>query len=108
MATCNLPNPLLWQSLTFGDRDAFTDFTGVLMLWHRELARVTKTVWYPLDDLRSNLTPLATMHDHEADALGIPRADDLVSYDLRDKDSFAGWAQTISLDLARLRTAAGL
>lgn len=104
----NLPSPLLFQSVPWGDSDAFLDFLGVEMQWHLALARATKTRLVTLDDLRHNLKPHAQMHDDLATALNLAKASDLVSADLTKREDFEGWMETNALDLDRLRKAANL
>lgn len=104
----NLMSPLMFQSVPFADPDAWDDFQGVHAAWHRELAKATGTLFIPMDDLRSNLLPHGMMHDAIADALGLTRAADLLSFDLADRDSYYGFQQTNGLDHIRFRIATGL
>jgi len=100
--------PALFQSVPFGDQDAFLDFLGYHQAWHQALASVTGTPILTLDDLRTQLLRHAELHQALAAALLIPAAGDLVSYDLRDRDSFNGFMATHALDHDRLRKAAGI
>ena len=109
MAVSNLMSPLLWQSTPYGDPDAWLDFLGVHWQWHVAISHVAKTRLVAIDDLRwGQLLRHAQMHQDEAKALGVSAAYDLVSADLRERDSYSGWMQTHSLDTDRLRQAAGL
>ena len=118
-----LMSPLLWQSIPFEDPDSWEDFLGQHQLWHEALARATGTAWQPLDlritggpmdaEARAKLTRAALaenqqMHHDVADALGVARSGDLVSYDLRDRDEFVGFGWVHSSDHERLRQVAGL
>lgn len=118
-----LISPLLWQLVPFADVDAWDDFLGQHEAWHQALARVTGTAWHPLDlriaggpetpEARQKLTRAALalnqqMHHDVADALGISRSGDLVSYDLTDRDRYTGFLWVHALDHERLRQAAGV
>jgi len=119
----NLIDPLLWQTIPFEDPDAWEDFLGMHQLWHETLAKATGTSWQPLDvravggpmtaEAKQKLTRAALMinqqmHYDVADALGISRAGDLVSYDLTNRDQYVGWGWVHSNDHERLRVAAGI
>lgn len=101
----NLMSPLLFQSVPFGDPDAWDDFHGVHEAWHRELAVLTGTFVVAMDDLRTNMTTHRMMHDALADALGLARASDLDNFDMNDRDSYYGFQQTNGLDHQRFRVA---
>jgi|SRR6185503_7714052 len=118
-----LQSPLLWQSIPFEDPDSWDDFLGQHQAWHETLARATGSSWQPLDlrmvggpaDAtsrvklqRAALSINQQMHHDVADALGIARSGDLVSYDLSDRDQFVGWGWVHALDHERLRQVAGL
>lgn len=103
----NLISPLLWASTPFGDPDAWDDFQGGHAAWHRELAALTGTFVIAIDDLRSNMTPHAQMHDAVAAALGLAPASDLDNFDMNDRDSYYGFQQTNGLDHQRFRVALG-
>jgi hypothetical protein len=104
----NLISPLLWQSVSFGDEDAYLDWLGQHGFWHDALAAVTATPRLNFDDLRLEMLRHANVHAAVAKALGVPVAPDLASYDLRDRESFVGFMQTHALDHQRLRVAAAI
>jgi hypothetical protein len=105
----NLISPLLWQSVPFKDNDAWLDFMGQHDRWHQAFAIKLKIAWFPMDDLREELSAHQRLHDATADSLGIPRAGDLTSYDLKnDRDSYTSWHFLHSNDHQRFRLAAGL
>lgn len=104
----HLISPLLWQSVPFRDPDAWLDFLGAHQTWHQVLAEQTQTAWQPMDDLRAQLEPHQQMHDALADAIGIPRAGDLQSFDLDDRDAYVGWQWIHALDHQRFRRALGI
>lgn len=108
MPPCNLLPPTLWQSVPFGDKDAFLDWNGHHMLWHQALAVVTGTEFLILDDLRSETLRHAEMHNRVDKALGIPISFDLVSFDLQDRASFESFMQSHGAEHQRQRLAAGL
>lgn len=108
MSTSNLMSPLLWQSVPFKDEDAFTDFLGQHNRWHALLSQLTNTRFVNTDDLREQLDNNARMHADVADALGIPRVDDLRSFDLTNEESFVSFLYLESRDLQRLRQSAGV
>ncbi len=102
-------SPLLWQSVPFRDNDAWLDFLGQHDRWHQAFGVQLKIPWVPLDDLREELSAHQRLHDATADALKIPRAGDLTSYDLKNnRDSYTSWHFLHSTDHQRLRLAAGL
>jgi hypothetical protein len=101
-------SPLLWQSVPFGDPDAYFDFLRSHESWHFELAKATKTRFQLLDDLRENLQPHQTMHDALALAFGITRVADLTSFDLSDEQSWLGWHTLNAQDHERFRIASGI
>jgi len=109
-------DPHSWAVLTFGDRDAFTDFLGTHALFHRALdvrVRQLGGVAYPSLPLGDGggdswMLALQQAHDGAASSLLIPASPDLASYDLSDPDQFATWTYLLALDDVRLRPAAGL
>lgn len=105
---CNLFPPLLFQSVPFGDKDAFLDWNGSHMLWHRVMARMTKTPFRLIDDLRMQLEPHAAMHEAVDKFLGIAAPYDLVSYSLTDRESYYGFMATHGLEHDRQRKALGI
>ena len=121
--TNNLIDPALWQTIPMEDVDAWEDFLGMHEQWHQALAEATGTFWQPLDlraqggaasqETKVKLSRAALMvnqqmHYDVADALGIGRDGDLVSYDLSNRDQYVGWLWVHSLSHSRLRIAAGL
>jgi hypothetical protein len=118
-----LISPLLWQTVPFADVDAWSDFLGQHALWHEALGKATGTAYHPLDLqiqgsgpnaetaqklTRAGLGLNQQMHHDIADALGVSRSGDLVSYTLSDRDQFVGWSWVHALDHERLRQLAGL
>src|SRR5882724_11199941 len=101
-------SPLLFQSVPFGSETSWLDFLGQDANWHYQLAKVTKTPYILIDDLKQNLAPHAAMHNAVADALGISKVGDLESFDLEDEVSFVSFMFLESSDLMRMRAAAGL
>lgn len=101
-------NPSLWISIPFRDSDAWYDFLAQHDRWHFELAKKTKTRWYPLDDLRESLGPHARLHNVVADALGLPQVNDLESFDLHEEASYQSWQLLNAQDHGRLMLAAGI
>lgn len=101
-------SPLLWQTIPFTDQDAWLDFLGTHQDWHRQMSRITATSFNLYDDLKNTLDQHGQDHDNLADALSLPRAGDLTSFDLNDPTSFAGWMWIHALDSERLRQKAGL
>jgi hypothetical protein len=104
----NLQSPLIWQGISFGDSDAFSDFLGQHQFWHQALASITGTPALLFDDLRTKLLRHAENHIAIDRALGLPHAYDLVSYDLQDKDSFDGFMATHALLHNNERLAGGI
>jgi hypothetical protein len=118
-----LISPLLWQLIPFGDPDSWEDFLGQHQAWHETLAKATGTGWQPVDlrmlggpeteESAERLTRTALainqqMHYDVADALGVVRDGDLVSYNLRERDEYVAWLWTHALSHERLRQVAGL
>ena len=115
-----LPQPTLWQSLPFGDRDAFTDFLGQHALWHFALdqqlrAKVGAKAYPslslgdgPIDDGSDWHLSHQAMHDGEASNLALSASPSFTSYDLNKKDDFAAWTWLHSNEHRRLATSAGI
>lgn len=106
--TTNLLSPFAWATVPFKDPDAFTDFLHVHEQWQRVLCGITNVSFRLMDDLRTSLSPHGHFHDQVADALGLPRVGDWVSYDLTDEQSYVTFMQLCSQDMQRLRLAAGV
>lgn len=104
----NMISPLLWKSISPRDPDSFTDFLFQHEQWHRELARVTRTRFIVLDDLKTNLFPHAQMHIDLAKATSVPQITDLLSYDLEDPASFVNFMTLNADDHQRFRSLTGL
>jgi len=105
---CNLLPPQLWQSVPFGDKDAFLDWSIHHQLWMQALAQKTKTPMLTFDDLRVELLRHAELHVAIDKALGIAPAFDLVSYDLSERSSYYSFMETHGLLHANERKAANL
>lgn len=106
----NLVSPLLWQSQPTKDETAWQGFLGDHDQWHQLLAKLTKTQWLPLDDLKTSygLSTHQRMHDAVANALGIPSAGDISSFNLDDPDQFISFMYLNSIDHQRLRLVLGV
>lgn len=104
----SLISPLSFQSVPFGDPDAWLSFLRDHDMWHTELAKQTQSRIVLLDDLRSNLEPHALMHDELATAYNVSPVGDLISFDLNDEGSFQSWTYLHSLDHQRFQAASGL
>src|SRR5437867_12073830 len=99
---------VLWQSIAFGDTDAFLDFNLIHFLGHVALAQKTKTSIYLLDSLRDDPFPHAQMHKNAAAALGLADAFNFAGYDLNERTSFQEFMLANSAPHALLQAAAGL
>ena len=119
----NLISPALWQTIPFEDPDAWEDFLGQHQESHEVWAKMTQTAWTPIDlrivgggmtpEAKQKLTRAALgqnqqMHWDTADALGISRSGDLVSYDLTNRDQYVGWLWVHSLDHTRINAVLGI
>ena len=113
----NLPRPEMWQSLPFGDRDAFTDFLGQHALWHIALdkqLRVAGGASYPSPPLGDGPGDESgdwhifhdQVHAGEAAALGLSAPASFASYDLDHRDDFATWTWLHGAECIRLAQAA--
>lgn len=100
-------SPLLWQSVPFGDKDAWSSFLRDHDMWHNELGKQTRTRIVPMDDLRTNLALHAIVHNDLADAYGVSPVGDLESFDLNDENSYVSWLYLHSLDHSRFQQASG-
>ena len=78
----------LWESVPFGDKDAFLDWNLPHWLTHVALASKTGTALVPLDSLLDDPFPLAQLHRDESAKLGLAVNWDFAGYDLKDRNSF--------------------
>jgi len=109
----------LWQSLQFGDKDAFRDFLGQHGLWHDQLDAILRQRGgppyssFPLGD-----GPLGDggdwhlthqdRHEGAASSLGLSAPTDFTAYDLNRRDDFSTWIWIHAQEHIRLAQAAGL
>ena len=112
--------PQLWQSLPFGDKDAFVDFLGTHALWHAALDhRIRSQGAPPFPTLPLGDGPVAgseadwhlahqAVHDGEASGLGLSGSPEFTAYDLDKRDEFASWTWLHAQEHIRLFVAAGL
>jgi hypothetical protein len=98
----------LWQSVPFNDADAWKDWLVHHALWHRALAKVTKSAVLNYDDLKVEMLRHAEIHVADAKALGIQPAFDLAGFDLKDRSSYYSFMVTHAQDTQRLNRAAGI
>jgi hypothetical protein len=114
-----LIQPSLWQSLQYGDQDAFVDFLGGHELWHRQvdvLIRSAGAAPYPSLPLGDG--PIGdggdwhlvhqVIHRGEAAGLALSEPPDFTAYDLNERDQFASWTWLHAQEHQRLMVAAGL
>ena len=99
---------VLWETVPFGDPDAFTDWLLPHWLAHIAVAEKTGTSLVPLDDLRKESFAHAQMHKDQAAKLGLPVTFDFAGYDLSDKSSFYDFMLSHATAHGQLNQAAGL
>ncbi len=112
--------PQLWQSLPWGDKDAFVDFLGAHQLWHTDLdyrVRLFGGAPYPSlplgdgpvgeDEADWHLVHQA-IHDGEAAGLGLSPSPDFTAYDLDKRGEFASWSWLHGAEHIRLLAAVGV
>jgi hypothetical protein len=107
MTTNFLPTNL-WETVPFGDADAFDDWNLQHWLTHVALATKTGTPLVPLDSLRKDTFPHAQLHQALAVKLGIPSTYDFAGYDLNDQNSYYEFQLSHAAAHATLAQAAGL
>jgi hypothetical protein len=98
----------LWESVPFGDPDAFLDWNLPHWLTHVALAAKTKTLIVPLDELQRDPFPHAQLHQALEAVLGLPAPWDFAGYDLRNKESYNSFMLDHAAAHAQLQQAAGL
>lgn len=99
---------VLWESVPFGDQDAFLDWQLPHLLAHQALAKATNTPLVLLDDLRTDAFAHADMHHKMARVLGINDLWDFAGYDLTDRASYNDFMLSHAQAHAVLQKAAGL
>jgi hypothetical protein len=100
--------PVLWESVPFGDPDAFLDWNLQHWLAHIALAKKTNTPTYLLDSLQDDSFPHALMHQDVSLALQIPLGFDFAGYDLKDRESYEFFMLANAAHHQQLNAAAGL
>lgn len=108
MGRLQLLPAVLWQSVSYGDPDAFLDWNLQHALTHQALAMKTTTAIIPLDSLRDDPFPHGELHRNEAAALGLPVIWDFTNYQLKERDSFDEFMLAHSEHHRLLASAAGL
>ena len=114
-----LPQPQLWQSLPWADRNAFVDFLGAHALWHAALDHLVRAAGAapypalplgdgPIDDGADWHLVHQAMHEGEAAGLALAAPPDFTAYDLNHRDEFATWTWTHAAEHLRLGVAAGI
>ncbi len=98
----------LWQTIPYGDRDAFLDWNLSHWLTHIQLAKNTKTELIPLDTLRDDPFPHAQLHRDLAAQLGLAITLDFAGYDLNDRASYYEFMLSHSAHHSELAANAGL
>lgn len=109
----------LWQSLQYGDQDAFVDFLGAHQLWHAQVDHHIRAVGAPpyaslplgdgpIDDGNDWHLVHQRIHEGECSGLLIAGPPDLTAYDLNRRDDFHTWTWIHALDCLRIQRAAGL
>lgn len=115
----SLPQPTLWQSLQFGDKNAFVDFLGQHALWHVAMDHTIRAGLGapfpslplgdgPIDDGDDWHAAHQAMHEGEASGLALAGPPDFTAYDLNKRDDFATWTWLHALEHVRTGTAAGI
>lgn len=99
---------IIYESVPYGDADAFLDFNLVHYLAHIALAQKTGTAMMLLDDLRQNTYSHALMHKDVSAKLGLAINYDFASYDLTDRNSFNEFMLANSAAHQLLNVATGL
>lgn len=98
----------LWQTVPFGDPDAFLDWNLPHFLAHMELAKKTFTEWMLLDTLREDPFPHALLHRDLSAKLGKEVNLDFAGYDLNDRDSYYQFMTAHAAHHSELASAVGL
>ena len=115
----NLPQPELWKSLPYQDKDAFVDFLGQHGLWHAALDHLVRAASAapfpalplgdgPIDDGDDWHQAHQAMHEGEAAGLALSAPPDFTAYNLNQRDQFSTWAWLHAGEHQRLAAAAGV
>lgn len=99
---------VLWQSVPFGDKDAFLDWQMQHFLHHQALAVKTSTPWFGLDDLRQDTFGHALIHHRLSASVGIADIWNFAGYDLNDRASYDDFMLSHSQAHQALQSSAGL
>jgi len=99
---------VLWQSVPYGDKDAFLDWELAHWLTHIEVAKKTNTRVVPLDKLRDDAFAHSLMHRDASSALNLAVDFNFADFDLNDQDSYYDFMLAHSDHHQLLQNTAGL
>lgn len=103
-------DPRLWSSTPFRNPTAWAELTGMIELFHRQLADVVQYTVLPIGTGRGEgwASGLQQQCQYAASALGTGPAPDLQSYNLDDAGDFASFTFQLGQFHRALQLAAGI